>query len=412
MSKQVKESSEGSDNSKEMPCIPEGTKPLDKQCLSKELATLLKVKTTNKMTRGQVIKNIWSYINEHNLQDPNDTAYIIPDEKMAAVFGKERFVGFSMATYLEKHYNSKDPSAFDTECKSEGLGPLDKQCLSHELTSLLNVDEDIKMTRDQVVKRVWNYIDEHDLKESKNARYIIPDEKMSTVFGEEKFLGFSMTKYLESHYKKENVSDNTGEETSNALEGSYNMGEDFVQTVDKNINEIGADIKEGLDLASKELDKFEKIVEENMDVTEADLKEGINIAGEELAKIGQLVEEKIDVAEIDVKEGFDRVGKKIEQFGQIVEEKIDVTEENIKEGLDHAGNELDKFGQKVEEKMDVVDADIKEVFGRAGEELEKFGQNIEEKMEEAKANIKEGLNHAHEELKKLAQNVQEKFEKE
>ena len=60
MSKQEKQSSE--EGTKELPCIPEGAKPLDKQCLSNELAALLDVKTTNKMTRGQVIKNIWSYI--------------------------------------------------------------------------------------------------------------------------------------------------------------------------------------------------------------------------------------------------------------------------------------------------------------------------------------------------------------
>merc|ERR550519_2097567 len=158
-----------------------------------------------------------------------------------------------MASLLEKHYKRQDLSAFDKDCQSEGLAPLDKQCLSHELASLINVDEDVKMTRGQVVKRVWNYIDEHELKEPKNARYIIPDKKMSTVFGKEKFLGFSMAKYLENHYKRENISDNAGEETSNQLEGSYKMGEDFVQTVDKNINEIGADIKEGLDLASKKI---------------------------------------------------------------------------------------------------------------------------------------------------------------
>merc|ERR550519_2973447 len=155
-----------------------------------------------------------------------------------------------MASLLEKHYKRQDLSAFDKDCQSEGLAPLDKQCLSHELASLINVDEDVKMTRGQVVKRVWNYIDEHELKEPKNARYIVPDEKMSTVFGKEKFLGFSMAKYLENHYKRENINDNAGEGTSSeheGSEGSYKMSEYFVkigQTVDKKINEIGADIKE------------------------------------------------------------------------------------------------------------------------------------------------------------------------
>ena len=94
---------------------------------------------------------------------------------------------------------SSEGGANSKECQSEGRAPLDKQCLSHELSNLLNVDEDVKMTRGQVVKRVWNYIDEHELKEPKNARYIIPDEKMSTVFGNVKFLGHAMLQDIDKH---------------------------------------------------------------------------------------------------------------------------------------------------------------------------------------------------------------------
>ena len=159
--------------------------------------------------------------------------------------------------------------------EDHGLAPLDKQCLSHELASLLNVDEDVKMTRGEVVKRVWNYIDEHELKEPKNARYIIPDEKMSTVFGKGKFLGFTMAKYLEKHYKRENINDNAKEGTSSKHEESY-KAEDFKleKTVDKKIIGIGTDKKEGLGLAGKELTKLgkRKIVEETRKMDAVDKK--------------------------------------------------------------------------------------------------------------------------------------------
>ena len=80
------------------------------------MAALLDTNTDTKMTRGQVIKNIWNYIKEHNLKDPEDPNYIIPDEKIAAVFGKEKFCpGFEMAKWLGRHYKSNFVSTFDTE---------------------------------------------------------------------------------------------------------------------------------------------------------------------------------------------------------------------------------------------------------------------------------------------------------
>ena len=98
---QVPDPKENEDSHEKMVCVPEGAKPLDKQCISIELAALINSKTTSKITRGQAIKKIWNYIHEHNLQDPKEPAYIIPDDKMAAVFGEERFDGFTMAIYLE-----------------------------------------------------------------------------------------------------------------------------------------------------------------------------------------------------------------------------------------------------------------------------------------------------------------------
>ena len=199
-----KENEDSHENKLEF-CVPEGAKPLDKQCISIELAALLNSKTTSKVTRGQAIKRIWNYIHEHNLQDPKEPAYIIPDDKMAAVFGEERFDGFTMAIYLERHYKRKYLTTFDMECEPEGRAPLDKQCLSHELRNLINVDKGTKLIRGQVVKRVWDYIDEHDLKDPKNPRYVIPDEKMSAVVGENRIVGFTMTIQLENHYKREHM---------------------------------------------------------------------------------------------------------------------------------------------------------------------------------------------------------------
>ena len=41
------------------------------------------------LPREQVLKKIWEYIHAHNLQDPTNKRLIVPDEKLAAVFGQK-----------------------------------------------------------------------------------------------------------------------------------------------------------------------------------------------------------------------------------------------------------------------------------------------------------------------------------
>lgn len=38
-------------------------------------------------SRPQITKKIWDYIKSHKLQDPNDGRYILPDDKLKALFG-------------------------------------------------------------------------------------------------------------------------------------------------------------------------------------------------------------------------------------------------------------------------------------------------------------------------------------
>lgn len=53
--------------------------------LSKELASLLGVPSLPQLA---INKELWRYIKEHNLQDPNDKQIIVCDQKMAHVFGE------------------------------------------------------------------------------------------------------------------------------------------------------------------------------------------------------------------------------------------------------------------------------------------------------------------------------------
>jgi DNA topoisomerase-1 len=72
--------------------------------LSKELSGVL---NAAEMTRGDVLKKIWDYIRAENLQDPKDKRKILPDAKLAKVFGStEPTDMFKMPGLLSKHLSA------------------------------------------------------------------------------------------------------------------------------------------------------------------------------------------------------------------------------------------------------------------------------------------------------------------
>lgn len=59
---------------------------------------------TDKVSRPEATKKLWAYIKEHNLQDPNDRRTIVPDDKLALVFGSKEPVNmFALAALLSKN---------------------------------------------------------------------------------------------------------------------------------------------------------------------------------------------------------------------------------------------------------------------------------------------------------------------
>ena len=56
--------------------------------LSKELDILVGAKGA-KMSRPQLVMNLWAYIKKHNLHNSDDKRMFTPDATMAKVFGKK-----------------------------------------------------------------------------------------------------------------------------------------------------------------------------------------------------------------------------------------------------------------------------------------------------------------------------------
>ena len=56
------------------------------------------------------------------------------------------------------------------------------------------------MPRTEVTKKIWEYIKKHNLQDPKNMRNIVPDEKLTKVFGSKKTISmFEMTKLISKH---------------------------------------------------------------------------------------------------------------------------------------------------------------------------------------------------------------------
>ena len=56
------------------------------------------------LPRTEIIKKLWAYIKKNNLQDPKNKRNIVPDEKLAKVFGAKSAIDmFQMTKKVSKH---------------------------------------------------------------------------------------------------------------------------------------------------------------------------------------------------------------------------------------------------------------------------------------------------------------------
>nr|ACO10826.1 Upstream activation factor subunit UAF30 [Caligus rogercresseyi] len=76
------------------------TKPLN---LSEDLAAIV---GKDVAPRHEVVKQVWAYIKENNLQDPSNKQFAICDEKLKKVIGEKKFKCFGMAKYFKNHMSS------------------------------------------------------------------------------------------------------------------------------------------------------------------------------------------------------------------------------------------------------------------------------------------------------------------
>ncbi|WP_036259085.1 SWIB/MDM2 domain-containing protein [Methylocapsa aurea] len=82
---------------KAKPATSAFTKPLQP---SKELAAVV---GSAPLPRTEVVSKMWEYIKKHKLQNEANKREILADEKLTAVFGKDKVTMFEMNKFLAQH---------------------------------------------------------------------------------------------------------------------------------------------------------------------------------------------------------------------------------------------------------------------------------------------------------------------
>ncbi len=67
---------------------------------------LAEIVGSDSLPRGEVVSKVWEYIREKNLQNPDDRREILADDKLKAVFVKDKVTMFEMNKYLAQHLSS------------------------------------------------------------------------------------------------------------------------------------------------------------------------------------------------------------------------------------------------------------------------------------------------------------------
>ncbi|TPX57280.1 hypothetical protein PhCBS80983_g03953 [Powellomyces hirtus] len=197
------------------------------------------------MSRPEVVKAIWAYVRENDLQYPADKRYIVVDEKLKGIFGsRQRVHMFTMNKLLTKHLiksedmvggksfgdaDEIDDSDSDSvaepspkkkkpakkQKRSGGSGTSENNALtklnhlSPALSAVLGVS---RLGRAQVVKQLWDYIKAKDLQNPNDRREIICDDALKGIFKCNKIGMFQMNKKLSDHLSKIEDDDDVKEE--------------------------------------------------------------------------------------------------------------------------------------------------------------------------------------------------------
>lgn len=177
------------------------------------------------MPRTQVVKFLWKYIKDKELQDPKDRRKINLDDNLRTIFNPPLNM-LNMNKQLSKHVFQREADPVQKKAKvsknksqgttkdtpkgiksvAKSLKAKEKKARNHplflmspELQAFFGTGER-EMARPTAVKHIWDYIREHNLQNPADRRQILLDTKLGTIF-EAPVDMFSMNKQLSRHLK-------------------------------------------------------------------------------------------------------------------------------------------------------------------------------------------------------------------
>jgi upstream activation factor subunit UAF30 len=197
--------------------------------ISNELAQFMGLESGAAMARKDIVKHLWSYIREHDLQNPSNKREILLDGPMQRVFGCEAFTMFTMNKYIGAHVHpfkpvdlttnsstpnrkgtpkrkaasasrtrgNRSPAKSSSAKKPRKAGTQPPYRLSEELQAVVQVDV---LPRPQVVSKLWEYIKANQLQNPSDKREILCDAKLKKIFqNKSKVTMFNMNQFLSNH---------------------------------------------------------------------------------------------------------------------------------------------------------------------------------------------------------------------
>merc|ERR1712173_503360 len=91
--------------------------------VSDQLSKIIGTAKGEQVSRPQVVKKLWDYIKDNNLQDPENKQWFTPDKTMAPVFGTKKIkINYSsMSKYLEDHLYLEEDEDADDEGEADAI---------------------------------------------------------------------------------------------------------------------------------------------------------------------------------------------------------------------------------------------------------------------------------------------------
>ncbi|ONM12523.1 uncharacterized protein [Zea mays] len=179
---------------------------LNKICaISPELQTIV---GETAMSRTQIVKQLWAYIRQNNLQDPDDKRKIICNDELRVVFETDTTDMFKMNKLLAKHITPLDPKDQLHEVKRMKAPTVVPQpppinqpsvVISDALAKFIGTDG--TFPQDDALKYLWDYIKANQLEDVISGS-ILCDSKLQELFGCESIPMSGLSEMLGHHFIK------------------------------------------------------------------------------------------------------------------------------------------------------------------------------------------------------------------